>query len=67
MSELVRSGVIGIITVMLLLIGAHFADEMEETEIERSLNIKKKTVKVDAVVDSKTSENIDNKNSEAAL
>lgn len=53
MSELVKSGVLGIIAVMMLVIGAHFTNEVGETEIERRLNIKKKVVKVEVVAEKK--------------
>jgi len=67
MSELVKSGVFGITTIIMLLIGAHYTNEVEETKIERSLNIKNKVVKVDAVAESEAAENINNKNSEATF
>ena len=67
MNELVKSGILGIVTIIMLFVGAYFTNEMEETTIERSLNIKKKVVKVDAIVENNGTNNINSKNSEATF
>ncbi|MDT0538389.1 MULTISPECIES: hypothetical protein [Croceitalea] len=68
MNELVKSSILGIATVILLFVGAHFTNEMEETELEKALNIKKKVERVDNVADNTAElKNIENKNSEVSL
>ncbi len=69
MNDLVKSTIFGTVTVVFLFVGAYFTNEMEETELEKAFNIKKKVEKVDVSVDNDVIklENINSKNSEVSL
>ena len=68
MDEIIKSGILGIITIVILFVGAYFINEMDETQFEHRINIKKKEVKVDVVTESRTPEALMiKKNSEAAF